>query len=125
MMAGQRTDEATRNAISKELGLDKPLHVQFIRYLKDLSPIAVHKDDAETKQKYEYVKLFKTSESNALVLKSPYLRKSFQSNQRVDDILLKNIEATFWLAFASMLFATVFGIIFWNNVCIAPGYILG
>jgi len=112
MMAGQRTDEATRDAISTELGLDKPLHVQFVHYIKDLSPVAIHKDNVPTQQKYEYVKLFKTDAEYALVLKRPYLRRSFQSNQRVDDILLKNIEATFWLAFASMLFATIFGILF-------------
>lgn len=110
MMAGQRTDVSTREAITKELGLDKPLPVQLWLYLKDLSPISVHEDTEENLQKYEYQKLFTLGEE-AVVLKTPYLRRSFQTNKRVSEIILDNLEGTFWLAVAAMIFASFFGIL--------------
>ena len=41
MMAGQRTDVTTRTAIARDFGLDQPLPVQLLQYLKDLSPVAL------------------------------------------------------------------------------------
>lgn len=111
MMAGQRTDVATRQAIEKELGLDKPLTTQFFLYLKDLSPLSIHEDTPREQEKYEYIPLLDIG-SDVLVLKGPYLRRSFQTNKRVGEILLENLESTFWLAFAAMVFATFFGILF-------------
>ena len=111
MMAGQRTDVATRQAIQKELGLDKPLSRQFLLYLKDLSPLSIHEDTPQEQEKYEYLPLFDVG-SEVLVLKGPYLRRSFQTNKKVGEILMENLESTFWLAFAAMVFATIFGILF-------------
>ncbi|HEX8549264.1 MAG TPA: ABC transporter permease [Cytophagaceae bacterium] len=111
MMAGQRTDVSTRETITKELGLDKPLPKQLWHYLQDLSPISVHEDTPENLVKYEYTKLFKFGEEVA-VLKTPYLRRSFQTNKRVSEIIAENMEGTLWLALAAMLFATIFGVTF-------------
>ena len=61
MMAGQRTDVSTRDAITKELGLDKPVSQQLVLYLNDLSPIAVYEDTKENQETYEYKKLFNES----------------------------------------------------------------
>lgn len=112
MMAGQRTDVATREAIEKELGLDQSLPIQFYLYLKDLSPLSIHKDTPDEQLKYEYIPLFKVASDKVFVLKGPYLRRSFQTNKKVGEILLENLESTFWLALAAMAFATFFGIIF-------------
>ena len=112
MMAGQRTDVSTREAIAKDLGLFDPLHVQLYHYLRDLSPISIHEDTPEEKFKYEYHKLFPVGSGKILVWKSPYLRRSFQTNKKVSEIIWENLEGTFWLAIAAMLFATVFGILF-------------
>ena len=46
MMAGQRTDIATRESIARELGLKEPLHIQFLLYVNDLSPLSVHTDSS-------------------------------------------------------------------------------
>lgn len=109
MMSGQRTDVATREAISRDLGLDKPLHEQLLLYLEDLSPISYHEDTPKNEDKYSYVKIFHSGD-NVLVLKWPYLRRSFQTNRMVSDIIIDNMEGTFWLAFTAMMFATIFGI---------------
>jgi ABC-type dipeptide/oligopeptide/nickel transport system permease component len=109
MMAGQRTDVATREAISEELGLTLPMHQQLLFYLNDLSPISVHANTEQTKEKYHNTSLIPLG-SKVLVLKTPYLRRSFQSNKKVSEIISENIEGTFWLAFTAMIFATIFGI---------------
>jgi len=111
LMLGSRSDKEVREAIRHELGLDLPIYEQFAKYLNDLSPISVHTDTEENQKKYNYNEILSTGE-NVLVIKSPYLRRSFQSNQRVDEIIIENLEGTLVLAFASMLFATFFGIIF-------------
>lgn len=108
---GDRGDAQTRKIITEELGLDKPLIVQLGYYLNDLSPIGVHTASPETQKKYDYVTLLPLGEYS-LTLKSPYLRRSYQSNRRVDEILLEDIEGTIILALVSMFFATTVGIAF-------------
>jgi ABC-type dipeptide/oligopeptide/nickel transport system permease component len=109
MMAGQRTDVATREAISKELGLDLPIHEQLLHYINDLSVISFHQDDPANKLKYSYSELIHFGKY-VMVWKTPYLRRSFQSNKLVSEIIVENVEGTFWLALSAMLFATVVGI---------------
>jgi peptide/nickel transport system permease protein len=111
MMAGQRTDVSTREAIARDFGLDKPLPTQLILYLKDLSPIAMYENTPENQSKYDYSVLADFG-NNVLVAKTPYLRRSFQTNKRVDEIIIENLEGTLWLAFVAMLFATAVGILF-------------
>lgn len=107
---GQRADVESVEAINKELGLDQPKWVQLKLYLKDLSPLAIHEDNPEAKEKYGYLKIFSTSSENALVLKKPYLRRSYQTKRDVWDILLQALPQTVILAFASMLIASITGI---------------
>jgi peptide/nickel transport system permease protein len=109
MMAGQRTDVSTKEAIMKDLGLDQPLNKQLLYYFNDLSPISIHKSTVENEKKYEYLKVFSFKES-CIVIKFPYLRRSFQSNKKVSEIILEHVEGTFWLAISSMLFASILGI---------------
>ncbi|MEY5049456.1 MAG: hypothetical protein RLZZ175_2815 [Bacteroidota bacterium] len=109
MMAGQRTDVSTRDAITAELGLDKPLPHQLGMYLNDLSPISIHKDTPENEESYGYFKMVHVGEK-VLVLKYPFLRRSFQTNKKVSEILFEHFEGTFWLTVTAMIFATVVGI---------------
>nr|WP_317175615.1 ABC transporter permease [Adhaeribacter swui] len=109
MLAGQRNDIATREAIISDLGLDKPLPAQLLYYLNDVSPVSIHPDTPDNQQKYHYQRLF-TLNNKAIVLKAPYLRRSFQSNKPVTAILLDHLVGTLWLAGAAMLLATVLGI---------------
>ncbi|MEH0156144.1 ABC transporter permease [Limibacter armeniacum] len=125
LMAGQNADIQTREMIRQDLGLDKPLHVQYAYYLNDLSPISVYNNTPANQAKYDYHILIGLGDK-VLTAKMPYLRRSFQSNRRVDEILIDSLPGTLWLALASMLFATVVGIIlgliaalkyntFWDN----------
>ena len=106
---GQRADVESVEAINKELGLDKPKIVQFSLYLNDLSPIALHDNDEKTKEKYGYLKLIPFGEK-AMVLKAPYLRRSYQTKKEVAKILQEALPQTIILAFSAMIFASVIGI---------------
>lgn len=107
---GQRSDISTLEAVNKELGLDKPKTVQFVLYLNDISPISFHENTKENQEKYHYAKFFFVSSKDVCVLKAPYLRKSYQSQKSVIDILMEALPNTAVLAFAAIIFAVVIGI---------------
>ncbi len=107
---GQRADVESVEAINKELGLDKPKYVQFALYLNDLSPIAIHETDTKTQEKYGYTKLFRVGKEKALVIKAPFLRRSYQTKENVSEILKRALPQTIILAFAAMFIASIVGI---------------
>jgi len=106
---GQRADVASLENVRRELHLDQPLPMQFLLYLNDLSPIAVHTEQ-EAREKLRYVKVLHLSATKILVLKTPYLRRSYQGKKDVWEILTEALPGTLLLAVAAMLFATVAGI---------------
>ncbi len=106
---GQRTDLTSLENVRKELHLDKPKGVQFLLYLNDLSPIAIHTRQ-ELKESLNGVALFSVGGDKALVLKTPYLRRSYQGKKDVWEILMEALPGTLVLALAAMLLATVAGI---------------
>lgn len=110
LLAGQRSDAATRAAIAADLGLDQPLPGQLLGYLNDVSPVGVHPRDSAGVAKYGGVQVLPLGGKQSLVLKTPYLRRSFQSNKEVLSILLDHFTGTLWLALAAMLLAAVLGI---------------
>lgn len=118
MMLGQRADIASVEAINRDLGRDQPLMAQFGNYLNDLSPVSVHNSvDPHSHwfldpSKYGHpVTLMKLGSSSVLVLKEPYLRRSYQSKKEVGEILMEGFVNTFVLAIVSMVLAIVAGII--------------
>jgi peptide/nickel transport system permease protein len=116
MMLGQRADIASVEAIQRELGLDKPLHLRYINYLNDLSPVSVHNNNDPSASsylhngKYNFQRLF-TIAGKSIVIKTPYLGRSYQSNRTVTDILASAFPNTLLLAIVSMGFAMIAGVI--------------
>ena len=110
LIAGQRSDVSTREEISNELGLNKPFHLQYTKFINDLSPISIHRNTTKNQQKYGYHKLLDYENDRIFVIKWPYLRRSFQTNREVGKIMLENIDDTFWLALAAIIFASIVGI---------------
>jgi len=107
---GQRSDVSTVKAKTVELGLDQPLFVQLGKYLADLSPLSVLAQSPENQRKYQPKTLMNLRDGNALVLKFPYLRESYQSGRPVTEILADAIPATALLAGTAMLLATLLGL---------------
>jgi len=110
MTQGQRADVQSLQAVRKEFGLDKPVPVQFIYYLNDLSPIAVHARNDEERQRYHYVSLIPISKEKTIALKWPYLRRSYQTRKDVASLLLGVIPNTLILATTAMIFAIIIGV---------------
>ncbi len=110
-MIAPTADAQTVEVIKKELGLDLPLHRQLFLYLNDLSPVSMHQNSPEILSNYNYTKLFSAGE-NVIVLKTPYMRRSFMTQKKVTEILTENFEGTLWLTLSSIIFATFFGILF-------------
>lgn len=117
MMLGQRADISSVEAINRDLGRDKPLWAQYFNYLNDLSPVSIHNTCDPSSywyldsMKYAYAKLFQVSSSKAIVLKFPYMRRSYQSKRDVGEILLEAFPNTAVLAVAAIVFALFLGII--------------
>jgi ABC-type dipeptide/oligopeptide/nickel transport system permease component len=109
LLAGQRTDVATKAAITADLGLDQPLPLRLLGYLNDVSPLGLHPRDSAGVARYGGLSILPLGEK-AVVLKMPYLRRSFQSNKDVLRILLDYFPGTLWLALAAMLLASVLGV---------------
>ncbi len=115
MMMGQRSDIATEEAIRKEMGLDLPIGIQYLAYLNDLSPISWHKTkDSESffyldSSDYSYISVLQFSASS-IVLKKPFMRRSYQSKRQVSEIIAEAFPKTAILALVSIFFAIIVGI---------------
>ena len=86
MLMGQRSDIASVESIREDLGLNKPKGMQYLKYLNDLSPISYHSKDQDDyfyldPNKYHPYKTLINGNNHSLVLKYPYLRRSYQSKQ--------------------------------------------
>jgi len=117
MLMGQHSDVASLEAIKKDMGLDRSVGTQYLKYLNDLSPVSWHNSKEidnyfylDTDRYNVFLKLFETKTGNTLVIKSPYLRRSYQSKKPVIDIITESLPNTFILAIAAMTFASLLGI---------------
>ncbi len=108
---GQRADVSSLENVRHQLYLDKPLYLQYLLYLNDLSPIGVLDKDYPLQAKRKHVILFKFSSQRTLVLKYPYLRRSYQSKKEVWNILMETLPNTIILALVAMVFATIVGVL--------------
>ncbi|GAA4093798.1 ABC transporter permease [Mucilaginibacter panaciglaebae] len=110
MTQGQRADVQSLQTIRKEFGLDKPVPVQFLYYINDLSVIGIHLNTIAERTRYHYVALFAISQQKVVALKWPYLRRSYQTSKDVASLLIEVVPNTLILATTAMLFAIVIGV---------------
>ncbi|RYY54849.1 MAG: ABC transporter permease [Chitinophagaceae bacterium] len=107
LVMGQSGDSTTRANIRKDLYLDQPRWKQFLYYLNDVSPLAIHPvADIESKQ----LRGFFIGADTKIGIKVPYLRRSYQSRRDVGSVLMQALPGTLLLAFAAMFIAVVIGI---------------
>ena len=116
MMLGQRADQESIDIINRDLGRDKPIGMQYLNYLNDLAPISFHNNDDPSDYFYlapdkyaPYTTLLKLG-STSVVLKAPYLRRSYQSQRKVSEVIATAFPQTAILAVVAMLFALALGI---------------
>lgn len=116
IMLGQRANKEAVEAIHRDLGTDLPILHQYALYLNDLFVVSVHEfKNTESHwylnpEKYSWIPLFQVSESKVVVLKIPFLRRSYITKRPVSDIILETLPETAVLAFTSIIIATVIGV---------------
>jgi peptide/nickel transport system permease protein len=109
MVLGQTGDKQTMDNIRKELYLDQPKWKQFVFYVNDISPIAIHSKE-EIKQKDLHGFFIPIGKNENFAIKVPYLRRSYQTKKPVTQVLMEALPGTILLACAAMLFAIIVGI---------------
>lgn len=116
VMLGQRANKDAVEAIHKDLGTDRPVFVQYMHYLNDLSPVAIHNYTNENDlwylnpAKYDWIPLF-IVKHNAVVLQLPYLRRSYITKRNVSEIIKETLPETAVLAFTAIIIASIIGIL--------------
>jgi peptide/nickel transport system permease protein len=116
MMLGQRADVASIDAINKELGRDLPVSKRFALYVNDLSPISLNNTVDSSSHAFADSKKYGSFTSiahfskYALILKVPYLSRSYQSQDLVMGILTDALPGTALLAVVALALAAVIGI---------------
>tara|TARA_B100000809_G_scaffold252094_1_gene286395 strand:+ start:25177 stop:26253 length:1077 start_codon:yes stop_codon:yes gene_type:complete len=117
MMLDQRQDSEQLINVKKKYGFDKPISVQYLYYINDVSLVSLH---SNSKEDYTFLESGKYNVfgslslgSIAFVLKTPYLRHSFQKNGKsVVKIISETLPNTAVLAVSSIGIALVIGIFF-------------
>jgi peptide/nickel transport system permease protein len=106
LILGQRADAGTLNNIRKDLYLDQPKWKQFIFYLNDVSPISIYSEEQLKEKNIHWIGI---GGKTKLVLKYPYLRRSYQTRRQVWSMLMEALPGTILLAFLAMFIATIAG----------------
>jgi peptide/nickel transport system permease protein len=115
MMLDQNENSEQLAIVKKKYGFDKPISTQYLYYLNDLSPISFHSSNSEdytflSEGKYNAFQLVKLGNTTS-VLKTPYLRESFQkSGKKVTDVIGNTLPNTFILAIFAIIIAIVIGV---------------
>jgi peptide/nickel transport system permease protein len=116
MMLGQRADISSVEAINRELGRNQPVYVQYLGFLNDLSPVSYHNLSDKgslwypDSSKYAPFISLVSAGNTKIILKKPYLRRSYQSKRDVSDILAQAFPNTMLLATVAMGFAVIVGV---------------
>lgn len=115
-MTGQNTSKEEIERIKKEFYLEQPVLSQVVFYLNDLLPLSIHASNPKqimyfNTNNYQGVKILPLSNSLALYVKVPYLRRSYQNKMRVDEILLQTLPYTIILALTAMMIASIGGVL--------------
>ena len=115
MMLGQNETAEQVDIVKKKYGFDRPIYLQYLSYLNDLSPISFHSTKSEdysflAKGKYNSVDLISFG-GTQMVLKTPYLRESFQKNgKEVSSVIAETLPNTFVLAVSAIFIAMFIGV---------------
>lgn len=105
-MTDENTDAATRKAIERIHHLDQPLFMQYLWYLNDLSPIGL----AGPKDEQVILRLGSSEIETVLAIKYPWLRRSFQKEQRVGEMIMEMLPGTALLGITALALAVLMGI---------------
>lgn len=117
MMLDERQDSEQLLQVKKKYGFDKPLTVQYLYYINDISLLSFHSSSQEdytflNKEKYNILTSVSVGDIR-VAIKAPFLRQSFQKNGKpVVEIISETLPNTAVLAVSSIGIALLVGIFF-------------
>lgn len=104
MMLSQRSDSLTVQRIRSELLLDQPAYMRYFVFLRQMSPVDSYPEVQKTGQSYLRIL------GSSIVIKAPWLGRSYQSQRAVSQILADALPGTILLASLAMFIAVILGI---------------
>lgn len=108
MMAGRHASAEQLELISKDLHLDESMAMRYLRFLNDLSPLAFESAEAPHPDWSRWFSIPLGSIDAAV--KWPYFGRSFNTSQRVSNVILEGLPETLALAIAAILLALLIGV---------------
>ena len=112
-LVGENASAETVENIRRKYDLDLSLMHRYGLYLNDLSPLSLYGNTSESRPQYsaeEHGGYALTWGEKVLVVKWPYLKRSFLSDKPVADLLMEAMPGTMLLALVSILFSLLMGI---------------
>ena len=106
---GQRADLETVESKREELGLNRSLSQQLSSYLLDLSPVRYAQNRKLENAPFSYGVIY-TGSTNSMIIKTPWLRTSYQTGKSVSSMIGEALPLTVLLALSSFLIALIFGV---------------
>ena len=117
IILGQHANKEQVDKIHEKIGYNRPITTQYAIYLNDLSPISINNRNnisspffLDTSNYCSFI-LCNVLTENVLVLKFPYLRKSYITGQQVSKIISERLPETITLALSSIILASIIGIL--------------
>lgn len=115
-LVSENAPQEVKDNIRRKLNLDLPFSQRYALYLNDLSPVSIHNENFETSRvfldstKYSAATLFSLTESRSLVIKWPYLNRSYRTDRNVSSIIAEALPGTAVLAIFAILLALIIGV---------------
>lgn len=109
VLMGQRGNADVRAAIVKDLGMDQSKPMQLALLVNDLSPVSFYHIESSKLSEISGFNLFNVR-GVSIVIKWPYLRKSFLTRNYVSHILWEGFKGTSVLALAALFISMIIGI---------------
>lgn len=116
-LVGENAPQEVVDNIRRKLDLDLPLGTRYLYYLNDLSPLSIYANaGSESRLQWEPeahggTQLVPLGGDHQLILKTPFLRRSFLSARSVSEILAEAMPGTFVLAIVSISLALIIGLL--------------
>lgn len=111
---GENVSEDVIENTRKKWHLDESLSVQFLTFLHQLSPLSIHPNDPQSNWYIPPAEVtgwkWNVGADHFMLLKLPYLSRSYISGESVNTLLAESLPATMLLAVISTLLASLIGI---------------
>lgn len=114
-LVSENASAELKENIRKKLDLDLPLGERYVVYVNDISPLSLYDlspDNARIQNKLKALNIYgslRLGEHWQLVLKTPYLNRSYVSDRLVWNVISEAMPGTIVLACVAMFFAILLG----------------